>query len=678
MKKLTVLLPLLLVCVLSACSNDETTPQERFDQYIDHWNNDEFSAMYDMHSADSAENYPSEKVTGRYKNIYDDLNISDLEVTYDKPSDDQLDTAMDKGKATFPFHVKMTSIAGPITFDYNATLTQEQDDQAEDDDANWFVNWDPGFIFPEIQNGGKIHLETTEPKRGEILDRNRMPLAINDKVHEAGIVPEDLQKKPEQAADKIAGETDMSAEAIEDKLNQDWVEPNMFVPLKKFPKTQESKVNQLTKLAGVTTREVTGRVYPLGKAASHLTGYISQATADDLEDLDSDKYSTGDMVGKRGLESLFEDQLKGKSGAAITAVDDNGGETVIAKKDVENGKNIETTIDADVQETIYNAYDADDSGTAAAIQPKTGETLALVSSPGFVPDDFLYGISQSNYDSLKNDPQKPLLNRFSSTYAPGSSIKPITAAIGLDNGSIKPGEGMTINGRNWSNGEGWGDYKVHTIGEPDGPIDVSDALIRSNNIYFAKKGVKMGSDALVKGLKQFSFGKELPFDYPIEASSVSSNGNIDDEVQLANTSYGQGEIEVSSLHLALMYTSFLNDGNMLEPSIKKDAKSGQVWQKQVITGDEANLITDALHDVVNSPAGTGKAAQNNNFSIAGKTGTAELKLADDKNGKENGWFVGYPEDDQDILIAMMVEDVQDKGGSGYTTKKVEDILQEVK
>lgn len=676
MKKIAIFFSIILLSLITACSNDETTPEERFDKYISHWNNQEFSDMYNMLTAESVKAYPTEEFVDRYQTIYDDLNISKLQVTYENLSEEQTETAMDNGTAEIPFTVEMESIAGPITFDYEATLTRENNE--DDEEENWFVEWDPGFIFPEIKDGDEIRLETTEPKRGEILDRERMPLAINDTVHEVGIVPENLGGNREETIEEIADVIGMSAQEIEESLNQDWVEPNMFVPLKKLPPSDDDTVSQLTELDGVTTSEATGRVYPLGEAAAHLTGYVSEVTADDLEELDETEYGADDVIGQRGLEALLEERLKGEEGAVITAVSENGDETVIAEKEVENGENIVTTIDADVQETIYEAYD-DDAGTAAAIDPKTGETLALVSSPSFAPDDFLYGISQSEYDELQNDPQQPTLNRFSATFSPGSAIKPITAAIGLNNDSIVPGEGMEIEGLTWSNGEGWGDYEVRRVSESDGPVDVTDALIRSDNIYFARKAVEMGSEAFVEGLQQFGFDDDLPSDYPLTSSTVSSSGSIDDEVQLANTGYGQGEIEVSALHMALMYTPFLNEGDMLQPTILADDENGQIWKEQLITSDEANLIQDALHDVVAASNGTAKKAQEADFPIAGKTGTAELKLsADDEDGEENGWFVGYPSEEQDILIAMMVEETQDKGGSGYTVEKVTDVLTEIK
>ncbi len=672
MKKLVALFSLLLFVFIAACSDDEITPQERFDKYVNLWNDQAFSKMHDMITSNASEKYPAEAFTDRYKKIYNDLGISDLKVTYEKLSDETIEKAMEKGTAQFPFTVKMNSVAGPINFDNKATLIKE----GEEDKENWFVKWDPGFIFPQIKDGGDIGLTVTEPERGEILDRNRMPLALNTIVKEIGIQPGKLGDNSEKTKQKIADLLDITVETIDKQLNKDWVGPNMHVPLKKVRKQKKDLLAQLRGMEAITERDKTARDYPLGEAAAHLTGYIGKITAEEMEELDSDAYDANDMIGKRGLELLYEDRLKGSQGVTITAVGENGDETVIAEKPVKDGENVVTTIDAGVQETIYNAYE-DDAGTAAAIHPKTGETLALVSAPSFDPNEWVFGISQSKYDQIRNNPKRPLLNRFTATFSPGSAMKPVSAAIGLHNGSIVPGEGIEINGLTWSNSEDWGNYQVRRVSESDGPVDVTDALIRSDNIYFAKKAVEMGSEKFVKGLKQFGFGEELPFAYGVENSSVSSSGTINREVLLADTAYGQGEIQVSALHLALSYTPFLNDGNMLKPVLLADTETSQVWKKDLLSEKQATVIRDALRDVVASPKGTARGAQKANLPIAGKTGTAELKQSGDDNGAENGWFVGYPADKQDILIAMMIENTGDKGGSGYTVNKVTDILQAV-
>src|SRR5699024_3158313 len=120
-----------------------------------------------------------------------------------------------------------------------------------------------------------------------------------------------------------------------------------------------------------------------------------------------------------------------------------------------------------------------------------GETLALVSSPAFDPNEFLFGVAQDKFDKLDEDEKQPLLNRFSATFTPGSVMKPISAAAGLKDGSIDPDEKIEINGLEWSNGKDWGNYKVKRVSESDGPVDLTDALVRSDNIYFAMKAIDM-------------------------------------------------------------------------------------------------------------------------------------------------------------------------------------------
>ncbi|RIU94479.1 penicillin-binding transpeptidase domain-containing protein [Oceanobacillus picturae] len=673
MKKITIALAAIIMVVLAGCSDDEVTPNERFDTYVKHWNEQEFSDAYGMLSSESTETYPTEEYVDRYNKIYEDLAISDLSISFSKLEEEELETAMEEGTTTIPFKVAMESMAGPIEFDYEATLVQE----GEEDEQNWYVQWDPGFIFPELKDGGEISIQSEAPTRGEILDRNQMPLAINDKVNEIGIIPGKLGSNPEQSKEELSSLIGLSVDAIDEALNAGWVEPDLFVPLKKVPSTND--LSPLWEIDGVAGREVTGRVYPAGEAAGQLVGYIGNITAEELEEQEPGVYSANDMIGKRGLESLYEEQLKGKKGTRIEVIKENQEPIVLAETPVENGKNITLTIDVNVQESIFDSFE-EDAGTAAAINPKTGETLALVSSPSFDPNEILYGTKANLWETLQEDEQQPLLNRFSSTFAPGSALKPITSAIGLKNGSIDPNEGLKIDGLTWSNGKGWGDYAVRRVSESSGPVDLKDALVRSDNIYFAMQAVNMGSEAYVKGLKEFGFGEDLPYEYPFTASSISSDGKLDDEVLLANSSYGQGQLEMSSLHLATAYTTFLNEGNMIKPTLLTSEETAQVWKENLLDNDQANLMKDLLYEVGQSGTPS-KYTADSEIGISGKTGTAELKLTtEDDSGEENGWFVGFPtkESEQDLLIAMMVENVKEKGGSVYTTKKVVDVFNELK
>ncbi|MFC3041518.1 penicillin-binding transpeptidase domain-containing protein [Virgibacillus xinjiangensis] len=672
MKKFAILATMMLIVFLTACSEDQVSPNERFDEYVQQWNSLEFNGMYAMHTTETRESYGEEESTSRMEKIYQDLNVNELSVNYEALSDEEVDAAFSEGMATIPYQVEMETIAGPVVFENEATLVQEGEESEEE--ANWYVEWHPGFIFPELESGGEISIQTVDPERGEILDRNDMPLALNDVVYNIGIVPERLGENAEQAKEEAADLLQMSVEEINQALDASWVQPTTFVPLKEIPREDEQLLQEVVEMDGFTYQESTGRVYPAGEAAAHLTGYLRQVNAEDLEEDEEGEYSASDMIGSRGLESLYEDKLRGERGVKILAL--NGEEeTVIAEQEVQHGEDVKLTIDINMQEKVFNSYDGD-AGTSALLDPKTGETLALVSSPSFDPNELMYHSTNSLWEELQEDERQPLLNRFSATYAPGSVIKPVTAAIGMQHGTLDPQEGIEIDGLTWSNGEGWGEYEVTRVSESDGPVDLKDALVRSDNIYFAMEALEMGADALVAGLENFGFSEDIPYEYPIEASSISNDGTIEDDVLLANTSYGQGEMEMSALHLAATYTPLMNEGNMMKPVLLADEDTGQVWEESLMTAEQTDIINDALRAVVTE--GTAAPAQESDFPLSGKTGTAELKLTeDDQDSGVNSWFVAYPSDDQDLVLAMMVEQTQDKE-SGYAVKKATELLNEIK
>ncbi|WP_226037112.1 penicillin-binding transpeptidase domain-containing protein [Aquibacillus saliphilus] len=671
MRKYLVLLPIALIfTVLIACSEEEVKPEDRLEDYIQNWNDQNYSSMYDMISTDSQDQYPTEQFVDRYEKIYTDLEVENLNVTFDIPDNEETENE-DETIQSFPIQVEMETLAGPITFDYQATMVQQE---ITEDEMSWFVSWDPGFIFPDLKEGGEIGIDSELPVRGQIFDRNQNGLAVNAGIYELGVVPERFGDNSDQQKEEIAELLELDVETINSALEAGWVEPHLFVPLKVMPTLNTEQAEELiAKVEPLTYQTTTGRIYPYGEATAHLTGYIGGITAEELEARDSTVYSPNDLIGKSGLESVFEKRLKGEKGVKIFVKHDAKENTVLAEKPVKNGDMINLTIDAELQREIYTSYQ-DDAGTAAAIHPKTGETLALVSSPSYDPNELAYGISTSNWEELQDDPKLPLQNRFSSTYAPGSTIKPITSAIGLKSGAIIPGEGIEINGLTWSKDDSWGNNEVRRVSESNGPVDLTDALVRSDNIYFARKAIDMGSGTLVEGLNNFGFGEDIPFAYPITKSTVSNSGEIDREILLADTSYGQGEMQMSALHLALSFTPFLNDGTLLKPTLETSESTGEAWKTNLVSSDHAQLIQDVLRKVVSASNGTARDANIDNVQLSGKTGTAELKTSqDDEDGQENGWFVAYPAE-HDVLITMMVEG----NSSGYAVNKVADIFREIR
>lgn len=693
MKKIIMIVSFILICtIIVGCSkddneDDEATPADRFATYVEEWNKQDFTKMYDFLSKEATESYSSEDFIEQYQEIYNDLEVQDLTISYDSLDEESLSDAIENGEAELTFSVEMDTIGGAIDFDYTATMVKEG--ETEEDAGDWFIAWDPGFIFPELKDGGNVIVNTLPAERGNIYDRNDKPLALNDTIHEVGVVQQNMDESTSMK--KIVDLLDIDEETIQSTLEQDWVEKNLYVPIKKIQGASSDLLGKLSEVKGVQISEDTGRVYPMNEVGAHLIGYIGQIQAEELEELEEKEpgvYTSTDLIGKRGLEQLYEKELRGENGIQVLITYQNDGDVddaeskedvILTEESAKDGEDITVTIDADILEEVYNSYEEnDDAGTATVLDSKTGETLALISSPSFDPNDRLYGMSAAKWEKLSEAEDTPLLNRFSATFAPGSSIKPITAAIGLENGTIDPSEKVTIKGKEWSNGESWGNYTVKRVSTSNEQVDLSDALVESDNIYFARKAVEMGGNKFVDGLQTFGFDEDIPFEYPIVTSTVSTSGSLDEEVLLANAGYGQGEIQISALHLATAYTTFINDGNMLKPTLLTSEETGEIWQEDIISSDEASMLREDLRQVVEASNGTAQIAQEADIPISGKTGTAELKRSGEDSGQENGWFVGYPSDDQDVLIAMMVEHTEDKGGSNYTVEMATDILEAIK
>lgn len=668
-KKSYYLCIILFTLILFGCSKEtEVGPNEAIDTYVRAWENEQFDDMYRFFTEATTKHYEKNRFVERYEKIFTDLQIKNLTITYDSLTKESIDEAIENEAVQVPIEVTMDSIAGAIEFSHTlkASLIPIEEDEKE-----WQFDWDDTYIFPELEDDeSTIRVEVVTPRRGDILDRNRMPLAINDGAYEVGIVPQSFENKDSEI-NRIAAILDISEASINQKLNASWVQEHHFVPIRKISNMDEEKINQLQYIPSVILKNSTGRHYPMGEMTAHLIGYISKVTAEDLEKEENKSLSEEDFVGKSGLEQIFEQELRGKKGIKIIVTNEFGIESIVAEKPVEHGQSITLTIDVNVQKSMFEVFE-EHTGAGVALHPKTGELLGLVSYPAYNPNDFVFGISESKWNSLSNNEDLPLFNRYTATFAPGSVLKPITAAIGLTDGSLTKDETLEINGLTWKK-DNWKDAKITRVSTSNKPVDLKDALGRSDNIFFAQKALDIGGNSLVKGFKAFGFDETIPINFPVKKSSISNSGTLQDEALLANTSYGQGEIEVSPLHIALMYTSFLNEGNMIKPKLLQSDKNGQVWKENILSTENANLLNDYLRYIVTD--GTAKFADDDDVTIAGKTGTVELKLSYDSEGDKNNWFIGYENKKENILVALLFEDTGENG-SKNVTEAVKDIIKE--
>lgn len=427
-----------------------------------------------------------------------------------------------------------------------------------------------------------------------------------------------------------------------------------------------------------TNNENGEREYPYGEITAHLVGYVRGISEEELEANEGKGYTESSIIGKTGLEAAFEDRLKGKNGSGIYIVDEKENIVkTIAETDIEDGEDIKTTIDIELQKSIFNEFDGDNS-FSVTINPKTGEILAMVSTPSFDTNKFITGFTNEEWNKLSSDENTPMFTRYESTWVPGSSFKPITGAIGLNTNSFKASDDFGYSGTSWQKDSSWGDYKVTTLTTYSGPANLKNALIYSDNIYFAKASLKIGADTFAKELLKIGFDKKLDFPIAMSSSQFANNDEFISEGQLADSGFGQGQVLVNPLHMASIYSSFVNNGDMINPHIEY-SESAEYWIKDAFSENTANTIKNDLIQVVEDSNGTGHEAKISGVKLAGKTGTAELKASKEDEGEELGWFNAFVVSDkaeEQILTINMIENVENRGGSHYLLPKVKRIIEE--
>mgnify|MGYP000255357014 FL=1 len=647
---------------------DAGKPDELLADYFACIEKGAYNKMYGMLDEESKANISKKDFVTRNQKIYEGIEAKNVKISVK-------DAKKTDGGEKVSYLTSMDSVAGKIEFENQAMCTR---DSYFDE---FKLSWDDSLIFPDMKDTDKVSVSTSQAVRGQILDRNGNMLAGPGTAPSVGLVPGKMSENKEADIAQLAGLLGMTEEEINSQLSAAWVTPDSFVPLKTLNSQQSQELTeQLLTIAGVLINDTEVRTYPLGEKAAHLIGYVQSVTAEDLEEHKGEGYTSSSVIGKSGIEGLYEKELKGENGVKISIMTEDGVEkNVVASVDKQDGENIRLTIDSDLQGLVYDQF-REDKSCSVAMNPFTGEVLALVSTPAYDDNEFILGMSGERWDQLNNDENKPLYNRFRQVWCPGSSFKPITAGIGLTTGTINPDEDYGSEGLSWQKDESWGDYHVTTLHEYS-PVNLENALIYSDNIYFAKAALNIGADNLMKSLKLLGFGQELPFEIKMSQSQYANDGGtIDSEIQLADSGYGQGQILINPLHLATLYTSILNDGNVIRPYLTySETPKSEVWIAQAFSSDAASRVKTALEKVVNTPEGTGYGAHREDIALAGKTGTAEIKAdQNDTTGTELGWFGVFTEDaaaQKPVLLMSMVEDVKDRGGSGYVVDKSAAVLQ---
>ena len=642
-------------------TRDTSKPEDVLIKYVGYVNEQNYEEMYKLLTNDSKEQISQEDFISRNKNIYEGIDMTDMKIEITNVTEENSKTYV------ISYNQLMNSEAGKIEFENTANVIKDKE-------LGYQLNWKSSLIFPNLSSTDKVRIKTISAERGSIVDKNGKMLAGLGTVSSVGIVPGKLGENKDENIEKIANLLGATADSINKTLSASWVKDDTFVPIKKIQVDSIELKEQLLQIPGIKITSTKSRVYPLGEAAAHLVGYVQNITADELKANRGKGYTSTSVIGKAGLEKQYEERLKGKDGLEIYIEDSDGKRKKdIAKIDVQNGETIKLTIDSTMQSKLYNEL-KNDAGFFVVMHPNTGALLALVSTPSYDPNDFTLGLSTEKWNSIKNNENKPMLTRYLQSYCPGSTFKAVTGAVGLTTGKLKTSDIFSYSGLSWKK-DGWGQYDITTLTAYSGPKNLENAMIHSDNIYFAQAALQIGAKSFTSGLKQIKFGENIDFTLGNIKSQYANNGEISNEKVLADSGYGQGEILVNPIHMASIYSAFANEGNMIKPYLEEGTETSYLVEG-AFTKEAANTIKEDLIQVVENQEGTAKDMRVQGRTIAGKTGTAELKGSKDAKADVLGWFDCFTSDNDSnqLLVISMVENGRSLGGSHYLINKIKTNL----
>lgn len=513
-------------------------PKEVFTNYFDALNNKNYEKMYSYLSIDSIDTIKNELITednnktkdelakqyfiNRNKNIYEGIQADNLEIKITQINE------INNERTQIKYQTSMNTVAGKINFSNTATFIKA-------DDKKFYLSWSSKLIYPELENTDKVRVSSISALRGQLLDRNGEYLAKRGTVSSVGLVPGRMGIDKEEDIQKISQLLGITIEDINKKLSASYVKDDIFVPIKTLSDSNKSITDSLLQIKGIKIVDEEKREYPLGEKISHLIGYVQGITAEELQENKEKGYSSNSVIGKSGLEKIYEERLRGIDGYEIYVADSSEQKKhTIVKREKKDGDDIKLTIDSNLQTKIYDDYKNEKSATVV-INPKTGEILALVSTPSYDSNDFINGMSSAKWNELSNNKNNPLVSRFQVTWAPGSSFKPVVGAIGLTTNKFTANDNFGKTGTSWQKNSSWGKFKITTHAQYSGPANLRNALIYSDNIYFAKAALKIGVSTLIENLTKIGFNSNVPCELNTTKSQYANSTGIDSEGLLANT-----------------------------------------------------------------------------------------------------------------------------------------------
>ena len=538
--------------------------------------------------------------------------------------------------------------------------------------------------YTTFSKNNRINLLPIPPNRGLIYDRNGILLAENKPVYQLEINLKQIKSLKEtiKNINAIIPITEADEQRFYDLLKRNWLHRG-GMPIKTNLTEEEMALFAVNRhnFPGVEMTAKLIRYYPYKDQLVHVLGYVGRINDDELEKIDQENYAGTQYIGKLGIEKYYEDILHGKVGRQEVEMNARGRINKVLQQILPTaGNDLYLTIDMKLQELAVGMM-KDKRGALVALDPKTGEVFALVSTPGYDPNMFVEGIPPSEYKKLQQDADKPLFNRaLRGQYPPGSTVKPLLAMGGLINGTVTPYTTISDPGYFVLPGEShvYNDMAAH------GQVDLKRSIIVSCNVYYFKLAYQLGIDNLEYIFKQFGYGvksslditEELPGIVPSPTWKRDHRGGVWYPGETVITGIGQGYLIITPMQLAQAASIIANKGNHASPHLLLQQRvsdnefiinNPEVAETVFASYPDAwNVIHEAMQGVVTE--GTARSIRYpENYTIGGKTGTAQvvkLGRVNSERTRDHKLFMAFaPVEDPQIAVGVIMEN---EGGSGVT------------
>ncbi|MFO8156508.1 MAG: penicillin-binding protein 2 [Pseudomonadota bacterium] len=543
--------------------------------------------------------------------------------------------------------------------------------------------------FATLSQANRVNIAPISPTRGLIYDRNGVLLAENVPTYSLEVIPEQVKDLDGTLArlDDLLELTDEEVERFREEVGR--TRSFQRVPLRSRLSDEEVARFAINRheFPGVDIEARLARHYPQGELTAHTVGYMGRIGREELQRLDRSVYRGTSHIGKVGVERSYEKVLHGRAGHQQVETNAQGRILrVLERTSPEPGRDIRLSIDTELTRVAHEAF-GDEYGALIALEPDTGEVLALASVPSFDPNVFIRGFDASSRELFTDSRERPLFNRaISGRYPPGSITKPIIALAGLEQGHFRPDE--TIQCKGYYEPE-FEDQRVYRDWKRSGhgPTDMRKAVAESCDVYFYELSYRMGIDELAPMLREFGFGSRTGIDLMGERSGLVPDREWKQRNQNVRwfpgetliTGIGQGYLLATPLQLATSTAILANGGKRVTPNVVREIEGDAKLPKPLpepldLEPDRLERVVDAMEDVIHGRRGTARdIGWRINYRMAGKTGTAQVfGLGEEReyDPDELAWslhdhslFVGFaPADDPEIVVAVIAE----HGGGGST------------